>query len=70
MGFEELDLRELDKELSEEQQKEWNAIYASYRSASILTGKVIGTDTTIITVKNKKTGTAGNQLPCYYQLPC
>ena len=56
MGFEELDFRELDKELSEEQQKEWNAIYASYRSASILTGKVIGTDTTIITVKNKKTG--------------
>mgnify|MGYP000033071155 CR=1 FL=1 len=56
MGFEELDLREWDKELSEEQQKEWNAIYASYRSASVLTGKVVGMDTTAVTVKNKKTG--------------
>ena len=32
MCFERLDLTELDKDLSEEQRKEWNAIYASYRS--------------------------------------
>ena len=36
MDFEKLDLTELDKDLSEEQRKEWNAIYASYRSGSIL----------------------------------
>ena len=56
MDFEHLDLVELDKELSEEQQKEWNAIYASYRSGSVLTGKVAGMDTTSITLKNKDTG--------------
>ncbi len=56
MDFEHLDLVELDKDLSEEQQKEWNAIYASYRSGSVLTGKVAGMDTTAITLKNKDTG--------------
>ena len=29
MEFERLDLTELDKDLSEEQRKEWNAIYAT-----------------------------------------
>lgn len=56
MDFRDLDLTEVDKDLSEEQQKEWNSIYASYRSGSVLTGKVIGTDTTSITLKNAKTG--------------
>lgn len=56
MNFEKLDLNELDKELSEEQRKEWNAVYASYRSGSVLTGKVVGMDTTIIALKNKETG--------------
>lgn len=56
MDFRELDLTELDKDLSEEQQKEWNAIYASYRSGSVLTGRVIGTDITSITLKSNKTG--------------
>lgn len=56
MDFEKLDLTELDKDLSEEQQKEWNAIYASYRSGSILTGKVAGMDTTAVTLRNKETG--------------
>lgn len=56
MDFENLDMTELDKDLSEEQRKEWNAIYASYRSSSILTGKVAGMDTTIVTLRNKETG--------------
>lgn len=56
MVFEKLDLTELDKDLSDEQQKEWNAIYASYRSGSVLTGRIAGMDTTVITVKNKETG--------------
>ena len=33
-----------------------NAIYASYRSASILTGRVVGVDTTVLTLNNPKTG--------------
>jgi len=44
MNFNELNLRELDKDLSEEEQKEWNAIYASYRAGSALTGCVAGVD--------------------------
>jgi ribosomal protein S1 len=56
MDFRDLDLTELDKDLSEEQQKEWNAIYASWRAGSILTGRVVGVDTTTITLPNKETG--------------
>lgn len=56
MDFKELDLTELDRDLSAEQQKEWNAIYASFRSGSLLTGRVVGVDTTTITLGNKETG--------------
>lgn len=56
MEFNDLDMRELDKDLSEEQQKEWNAIYASYRSGSLLTGRVIGMDTSTIRVRNRENG--------------
>lgn len=55
MSFNDLDLKELDKDLSGEQQKEWNAIYSSYRSGSLLTGRIIGMDTTTIAVRNKET---------------
>lgn len=54
MDFERLDLTELDKDLSEEQRKEWNAIYASYRSRSVLTGRVAGMDITSVTLKIKR----------------
>lgn len=56
MDFRELDLTEMDANLSEEQQKEWNAIYASYRSKSVLTGRVVGIDSHSITLTDKKTG--------------
>lgn len=56
MEFKDLDLTELDKDLSDEQQKEWNAIYASYRAGSVLTGRIAGIDTNTITVKNNQTG--------------
>lgn len=56
MDFRDLDLTEMDKDLSEEQQKEWNAIYASWRAGSILTGRVVGMDTTTITLENEETG--------------
>jgi len=55
MEFNDLDMRQWDKDLSEEQLKEWNAIYASYRSGSMLTGRVVGMDTTVIRVKNPDT---------------
>lgn len=56
MEFNDLDMRELDKNLSEEQQKEWNAIYASYRSGSLLTGRVAGVDINTVSVQNNDTG--------------
>lgn len=42
MEFNELNLKKLDKDLSEEERHEWDAIYASYRSKSILTSKAAG----------------------------
>lgn len=43
-AFYKTDFRELDRNLSPEQEQEWNSIYASFRSGSILTGTVIGVD--------------------------
>ena len=45
MPFEDLNLREFDRSLSTEEQKEWNAIYASYKAQSFMTGRVAGLDT-------------------------
>lgn len=56
MEFNDLDMRQWDKDLSEEQLKEWNSIYASYRSGSMLTGRVVGMDTSVIRAKNPDTG--------------
>ena len=56
MEFNDLDMRQWDKDLSEEQMKEWNSIYASYRSSSMLTGRVVGMDTTTVRVKNRDSG--------------
>lgn len=39
-----LDFHKLDRNLSEEERREWNAIYASYRGGSPLSGTVIGVD--------------------------
>ena len=52
-----LDLNELDRNLSPEQQQEWSAIYASYRAKSILNGVVVGVDEHTFNVKNRETGT-------------
>lgn len=51
-----LDLNELDRDLTEEEREEWNAIYASYRSKSLLTGRIMGIDTHSFTVRNRETG--------------
>ena len=39
-----LDFNELDRGLSEEERKEWNSIYASFRGRSAITGTIIGVD--------------------------
>ncbi len=44
MDFKELNVMEFDKGLTEAERDEWNAIYASYQSASIVSGNVIGVD--------------------------
>lgn len=51
-----LPITEMDKDLSDEQRKEWNSIYASYRSASVLTGKVVGIDVIKVYTRDEKTG--------------
>ena len=56
MEFNELNLTELDRDLSEEQRKEWNAVYASYRAGSLLTGRIIGSDSISVDIKNDETG--------------
>ncbi len=43
-AFDRLDIRALDRNLSPDQRQEWEKIYASYRSKSILTGTVLGVD--------------------------
>ncbi|WP_077534364.1 hypothetical protein [Massiliimalia massiliensis] len=64
MDFKELNLTELDKNLSEEQQKEWNSIYASYRAKSILTGRVCGMDMKSMTVLDPETGASQRKEIC------
>ena len=51
----------LDKDLSEEQRREWNAIYASYRAESLLTARVAGMDQAAVTVRDSLP--RGNRLP-------
>ena len=56
MDIRRLNLAELDKDLSEEERREWNSIYASYRGGSLLTGTVSGLETKTVKVKNSETG--------------
>ena len=56
MDLRDLNLAELDKNLSEEERREWNSIYASYRAGSLLTGTVSGMETKTVDVKNEETG--------------
>ena len=44
MDFNELDLTKLDKNLTEAERDEWQAIYASYRGRSLISGEVAGVD--------------------------
>ena len=44
MEFNELNLAEMDKDLTAEERAEWQAIYASYRSGSVMRGEAAGVD--------------------------
>ena len=44
MEFKDLNLAEMDKNLTEPEKAEWQAIYASYRSGSVISGGVAGVD--------------------------
>lgn len=44
MDFKDLNLKELDKNLTEPERDEWQAVYASYRSGSVMYGNVVGVD--------------------------
>ena len=51
-----LDLNKLDRNLTEEEREEWNEIYASLRSRTVLTGRIIGIDSHYFHVKDRDTG--------------
>ena len=55
-SFYELDFRALDQDLSPEQRQEWNTIYASFRSRSVMRGTIIGVDPHTMTVRSAQTG--------------
>ncbi len=44
MNFNELDLTKIDKDLTDAERDEWQAIYASYRGRSVISGEVAGVD--------------------------
>lgn len=56
-SFFELDFHELDRNLTQEEQQEWNSIYASYRGRSALTGTIIGVDPLSINTRDPESGT-------------
>ena len=50
-----LDLNALDKGLTVDERKEWSAVYASYRSKSLLSGTVVGIDSNTLDIMNLET---------------
>ena len=55
-SFYDLDFRALDQNLSPEQRQEWNTIYASFRSRSVMRGTIIGVDPHSMAVRSAQTG--------------
>ena len=52
-SFFQTNFNRLDRDLTEEERQEWNAIYASFRSKSILTGVVSGVDQNELPVRGE-----------------
>lgn len=61
-AFFDLDFHTLDRDLTPEQRKEWNSIYASYRGRSVLTGEIVGIDKVAVSMRNRSTGEMVRQL--------
>ena len=55
-SFYDLDFRALDQDLSPARRQEWNTIYASFRSRSVMRGTIIGVDPHSMTVRSAQTG--------------
>ena len=55
-SFYDLDFRALDQDLSPEQRQEWNTIYASFRSRSVMRGTIICVDPHSMTIRSAQTG--------------
>lgn len=53
--FFEMNFNDLDRELTAEEQQEWNTIYASYRGRSSMSGRIIGVDKHSVKVWNRET---------------
>lgn len=51
-----LKLNDLDRGLTEQERREWNDIYASFRSKSVLTGRIVGVDGQAFNVRSRETG--------------
>lgn len=65
-----LDFHKLDRNLSEEERREWNAIYASYRGGSPLSGTVIGVDMFSLNVRSRRSGEVRKrELSCAIVVP-
>ena len=60
-SFYALDFRALDQDLSPEQRQEWNTIYASFRSRSVMRGTIIGVDPHSMIVRSAQTGQNRNK---------
>lgn len=54
--FFDLDFNDLDRDLTTEERQEWNAIYASYRGRSALSGTIIGVDRHAVNVRDPQSG--------------
>ena len=61
MELNDRNIHELDKNLPLEERAEWNAIYASCRSESIISGIVHGVDFHTFDMKNPKNGKVSKQ---------
>ena len=55
-SFRDLDLRETDRNLSDAQREEWNEIYASYRSKSVISGHIMGVEESRFDVRDAESG--------------
>lgn len=70
MNFKDLNIAEMDRNLSVQERSEWQSIYASYRSGSVMTGSVVGVDEHIFkTVPEGKTRAVRRTVRCLIVIP-